>query len=77
MAAVKAILDLIDQGACVPVDAVERDVDLENLFAVAHLGGSFDSDGAVEPGAEPGGGRLLQFGKQLAHLARRNALPAP
>ena len=39
---VKAILDPVDQIGGVPVEAVERDVDLKDLLAVAHLGGALD-----------------------------------
>ena len=39
---VKAVLDPVDEIGGIPVEAVERDVDLENLFAVAHLGGALD-----------------------------------
>ena len=46
---VKAVLDPVDEIGGVPVEAVERDVDLKDLLAVAHLGGALDRDLSVEP----------------------------
>ena len=38
----KAVLDPVDEIGRVPVEAVERDVDLEDLLAIAHFGGTLD-----------------------------------
>ena len=40
---VKAVLDPLDEIGGVPVETVERYVDLKDLLAVAHLGGALDS----------------------------------
>ena len=42
MPTMKAVLDLVDEIGRVPVEIIQRHVDLENLFAVAHLGGALD-----------------------------------
>ena len=42
MAAMEALLDLVDQRSRVPVEIVQRHVDLKDLLAVAHLGGALD-----------------------------------
>ena len=73
MAPVKAVFDLIDQIGCVPVEVIERHVDLENLFAVAHLGGPLDCSGSTEPGTKPATGLLLQLCEEIAHFVRCNA----
>src|SRR4029453_8918743 len=53
---VKAVPDPVDKTSRVPVEAVERDVDLKDLLAVTHLRGALDSYWSVEPGAQPAGG---------------------
>src|SRR5947208_1664200 len=73
MAPVKAVFDLIDQIGCVPVEVIERHVDLENLFAVAHLGGPLDCSGSTEPGTKPATGLLLQLCEEIPHFVRCNA----
>ena len=73
MAAVEAVLDLVDQRSRAPVEAVERDVDLENLLAVTHFRGAFRRHRPAEPGAQPAGALKLQFGKQVSRLVRRDA----
>ena len=42
VAAMEALLDLVDQRGRIPVETIERHVDLKNLLAIAHLGGAFD-----------------------------------
>src|SRR6185312_8944101 len=48
MPPMKAILDRRDQRRRMEVDAMQRHVDLEDLLAIAHLGGALDLDRPVE-----------------------------
>src|SRR4051812_16192390 len=47
--AMKALLDPVDQIGAVPVETIERYVDLEDLLAVAHFGRPFDRHRSLEP----------------------------
>src|SRR3954471_4726785 len=38
----KSLMHLIEEPRRIPVDVIERNVDLENLLAISHLGGAFD-----------------------------------
>src|SRR5579859_5526622 len=64
---VEAVLDVSDQRRRVEIDAVEWHVDLKNLLAITHLGGTLDLDLAIEPAAQPFHRALFKLGKDAAH----------
>src|SRR5262249_48433919 len=67
----EAILDVGDQRGRIEVDAFEGNVDLEDLLAIAHLGGALDRDRTIEPAAQTRDGALLQLDKDLVDLGSR------
>src|ERR1700744_5957043 len=77
MRTVEAALDLIDQICGIEIDVRQRNVHLEYLFAVAHLGRLLDLDRSGEPCAQPVRRLLLQPRKHVAHLGLRRRLACP
>src|SRR4029079_9756888 len=57
--AMKTVLDPVDEIGRVPVETIQRYVDLENLLAVSHLGRALDRHRSLEPRAQPAGRGLL------------------
>ncbi len=68
MPAVEAILDLGNQCRRLEIDVAQGNVDLKNLFAIAHLGRALDRNRSVEPATQPFDGLRLQTNENIAHF---------
>src|SRR5258705_9675228 len=73
MAAMESFLDVVDQRSRIPIEIVQRHVDLKDLLAIAHFGGTLDPDWSVEPAAQPPRGLPLELREQRSYFAARNA----
>ena len=67
MAVVEARRNPVQQVVRLPVEAVQRDVHLEDLLAIAHVGRALDRDLAGMAGRKPLAGGAFQLVEHAAH----------